>query len=103
METWSSGHIAIAAWQNIPPIMQELGLTNADGMEQVWFVAENGRLTGGAEAVNAVLKLVWWARPFTWLYFLPFMRPIEDKLYRWVAAHRHRLPGGTPQCRIDPQ
>lgn len=21
--------------------------------------------------------------------------------YRWVARHRHRLPGGTPQCALD--
>ncbi|MCB9444440.1 MAG: DUF393 domain-containing protein [Ardenticatenaceae bacterium] len=97
----SNGRITITAWQEIPQQMQELGLTDADGMKQVWFVDENGRLTGGAAAVNAAMSLIWWARPFTYLF--PVMRPIEDKIYHWVAENRHRLPGGTLQCRINPQ
>lgn len=98
-QQWSNGRITITPWQNIPDTLQDLGLTAADGMEQVWFVDENGRLTGGAEAVNAVLRLVWWARPFTYLYYLPLMPQLQGKLYRWVAANRTRLPGGTPQCQ----
>jgi predicted DCC family thiol-disulfide oxidoreductase YuxK len=101
-QAWRNGRIAIAAWQEIPETMQELGLTAADGMEQVWYVAGDGRLSGGAEAVNAVLSEVWWARPFTWLYRLPFVRQLENKVYRWVADNRTRLPGGTPQCSSQP-
>jgi predicted DCC family thiol-disulfide oxidoreductase YuxK len=101
--TWSNGRITIAAWQDIPQQMQDLGLTDADGMEQVWCVDENGRLTGGAAAVNSVLAGIWWARPFTWLYRLPLVQQLEDKVYRWVAENRTRLPGGTPQCRSQPR
>lgn len=102
-QVWSNGRITITAWQDIPQQMQELGLTNADGMDQAWFVDENGRLTGGAAAVNAVLSSIWWARPFTWLVRLPFIRQIENKVYRWVADNRTRLPGSTPQCNSQPR
>jgi predicted DCC family thiol-disulfide oxidoreductase YuxK len=102
-EMWSNGRITIIAWQNVPQQMQELGLTDADGMEQVWFVDENGRLTGGAAAVNAVLGGIWWARPFSWLSRLPLARQLEDKVYRWVADNRTRLSGGTPQCSSQPR
>ncbi len=28
---------------------------------------------------------------------------LEDKVYRWVADNRTRLPGGTPQCSSQPR
>ena len=99
-QKWRNGRVTIAAWQDVPETMQDLGLTDEDGMTQVWFVDGSGRLSGGAEAVNAVLREVWWARPFTWLYHLPFMAWLEEKVYRWVAANRGRLPGSTPQCSL---
>lgn len=81
--------------------MAELGLTTADGMEQVWFVDGNGRLSGGAAAVNAALKFVWWLRPFTHLYPLPGIRQLQDRVYHWIASNRHNLPGSAPQCRLE--
>jgi predicted DCC family thiol-disulfide oxidoreductase YuxK len=28
------------------------------------------------------------------------LRPLADAVYRVVAHYRHRLPGGTPACRM---
>jgi len=28
------------------------------------------------------------------------LAPIAARAYRWVATHRHRLPGGTPSCEL---
>jgi predicted DCC family thiol-disulfide oxidoreductase YuxK len=28
------------------------------------------------------------------------VRPLADAVYRVVARYRHRLPGGTPACRM---
>ncbi len=81
--------------------MAELGLTAEDGLTQAWFVAKDGRLTGGAEAVNETLSFVWWVRPFTWLYRLPGLKQIEDRVYQWVADNRYRLPGSTAQCSVN--
>lgn len=101
-QRWANGRFAIAPWQAIPNRLQSLGLTEEDGLRQVWFVDGNGRLTGGAEAVNEVLRWVWWAKPVALLYRLPGVHTLEDWGYRWVAANRTRLPGGTPTCALRP-
>ncbi|MBE7530042.1 MAG: DUF393 domain-containing protein [Ardenticatenaceae bacterium] len=85
----------------IPEQMAALGLSDVDGMTQVWFVDTDGRLRGGAAAVNGALRYVWWARPFTWLYSLPGIKQLQERVYRWVATNRYRLPGGSAQCRFD--
>jgi predicted DCC family thiol-disulfide oxidoreductase YuxK len=98
---WTKGRVNVRPWQHSPQIMAGLGLTAEDGMWQVWYVDGNGRLSGGAEAVNEVMRLVWWARPFTILYRLPGIRQLQDWLYRWVADNRHRMPGGTAECAVE--
>ncbi|MCA9949119.1 MAG: DUF393 domain-containing protein [Anaerolineales bacterium] len=100
MQTWTNGHIVVQAWQNIPDKLETLGLTLDDVMTQVWFVDGNGRLTGGAAAINASLASIWWFKPIALLYKLPGLRQLEDRVYRWVADNRYRLPGSTPQCAI---
>ena len=82
--------------------MAAVGLTAEDGMEQAWFVGENGRLTGGAEAINQVMRYVWWAKPFTYLYYVPGIRHLQDWGYRWVADNRYKMPGATDACAIPP-
>lgn len=76
------------------------GLTPEDGMAQVWFIDKDGSVTGGAEASNRILRYVWWLAPFTYLYFLPGIRQLQNVAYRWVANNRYRLPGSTDACKI---
>ena len=100
MQSWTHNRINVAPWQNIPETLKNLGLTTEDVMTQVWFVSENGRLYGAAEAVNRSLWSVWWLRPLTRLYYLPGLRQLEEWIYRWVARNRHRLPGGAATCAL---
>ncbi|MCA9965677.1 MAG: DUF393 domain-containing protein [Anaerolineales bacterium] len=102
METWLPGRVDVRPWQMIPEQLATLGLTAEDGMTQVWFW-ENGRLFGGAEAVNRLLRHLWWLRPFTYLYYLPGIKQLQNWGYRWVADNRYRLPGSTPACAIPPK
>lgn len=101
VQAWTKDSVEYQPWHAIPERMAALGLTAEDGMTQVWFVEANGALTGGAAAANEVLRYVWWAKPFTVLYKLPGLKQLEDKLYRWVADHRHQMPGGTAVCGIE--
>jgi len=100
VESWTHGRIKPRPWQAIPEQMAALGLTDEDGMAQVWFMDVNGRLSGGAEGVNRAMRYCWWARPFTILYALPGIRQLQNWVYHWVAANRYRLPGRTPQCAL---
>ncbi|MFT5196836.1 MAG: putative DCC family thiol-disulfide oxidoreductase YuxK [Candidatus Promineifilaceae bacterium] len=101
MKAWTKGAIELKGWQFIPERMAELGLTMEDGLVQAWFVTADGRLTGGAEAINLSMRYVWWARPFTWLYSVPGIRQLQDRAYRWIADNRHKMPGSTDACAID--
>ena len=83
--------------------MAELGLTAEDGFTQAWFVDESGRLTGGAEAINEAFRYIWWARPLAPLYKLPGIRQLEDRIYRWIADNRHKMPGATDACAVPEQ
>ena len=100
MKAWTKNKIELQAWQVIPERMAQLGLTAEDGMARVWFVDENGRLTGGAEAVNEALKHCWWAKPATYIYPIPAIKHLEEKIYRWVADNRYRMPGSTATCAL---
>lgn len=100
MRAWTKNKIDVLGWQFIPDRMAELGLTAADGLEQAWFVTNDGRLTGGAEAINLSMRYVWWIWPFTWLYYVPGMRQLQDYVYRWIAENRHKMPGATDACAI---
>jgi predicted DCC family thiol-disulfide oxidoreductase YuxK len=101
VQTLTNGRLYIQPWQAIPNQMAALGLTDADGMTQVWFVKPEGVLSGGAEAVNDAMRVCWWIRPFTILYPIPGMRQLQDWVYKWVANNRYHLPGSTPQCKSD--
>lgn len=81
--------------------MAGYGLTAEDGMAKAWYL-DQGHVSGGAEAINAAMRLIWWAKPFSYLYRLPGLRHIQDWIYQWVADNRHRMPGGTAECEIEP-
>ena len=90
----------VLPWQQIPQEMQALGLTAADGMTQAWFAQPNGRVSGGAAAINEALHYIWWAKPLAYLYHIPGIQQLEDIIYHWVAQNRYRLPGSTATCRL---
>lgn len=101
MKAWGKGKIEVQPWQFIPERLAAAGLTAEDAMYQVWTVTADGTVRGGAAATNAALALIWWARPLTWLYHLPGIPWLEEKIYRWVADNRYRMPGGTAACQIE--
>jgi predicted DCC family thiol-disulfide oxidoreductase YuxK len=43
---------------------------------------------GGADAVVALAREIWWARPFLWFSKLPGGMRALDAGYRWVASRR---------------
>jgi len=62
----------------------------------------DGRLRRGAAAISAALdRLLPGGVPlFSALYRVPGLQGLADRLYRQVAANRHRFPG-TPVCGLE--
>ncbi|MFT4008787.1 MAG: DCC1-like thiol-disulfide oxidoreductase family protein [Nocardioidaceae bacterium] len=63
----------------------------ADGAVHYGHEAIAAGLLTGPAPVRLAGRIVG-ARPLRWLF---------GSLYRWVAAHRHSLPGGTATCQLD--
>jgi predicted DCC family thiol-disulfide oxidoreductase YuxK len=48
----------------------------------------------GAAAVEEIIRRLESGWVVSWLFDIPFARPIADRLYRWFADHRHELGCG---------
>jgi len=94
--------LAIAPWQRSN--LAAFGLTEAQASSQVYLVRD-GQLFGGAEAFAELMRIQ--GDPFhrfiAWGMRLPGIRRLMAWGYTLVARNRHRLPGGTPACKLEPE
>jgi alginate O-acetyltransferase complex protein AlgI len=74
-------------------VLQRLNLTREQALEEMRVLTSEGEIFGGADAVIALARQIWWATPLPFLARLPFVHALLYRLYRWVAAHR--------ACTID--
>lgn len=90
------------AWQQSD--LGALGLTEEEASAAVQWVEIDGAIRSGHEAVAAALGSAGgiWALAGRAL-LLPAISPTAGGAYRFIAANRHRLPGGTPACAVEPQ
>ncbi len=89
----------VAAYQDLD--LARLGLTAPQCDEALQWVAPNGVVSSAQDAVARVLlRGRVWQRPAGLMILLPGVHWLAGVIYRWVAANRHRLPGGTPACSM---
>lgn len=100
-ENWAAKRIDHEAvpWQFAE--LSELGLTTDQVQESIWLI-DGGKVTSGSDAAAELLKH---ARAFHWrfvgeLMSLPGVRQLARPAYRFLARHRHHVPGGTPACEL---
>ncbi|MEE1819854.1 DUF393 domain-containing protein [Streptomyces sp. SP18ES09] len=91
----------IVPWQFAD--LDALGVTPERAAYEVLWVPPAGAVEGGARAVAKALLSAGgvWA-PLGAMSLLPGVRWVARRVYRLVATHRHRLPGGTPACGTPP-
>ena len=100
---WLIRHVPTAtevtAWQHVDLV--GLGVAVAEVAEAVVLVGPTGR-SSGSVAIAALLggssSRAW--RGVGRVMSLPLIRDLARVVYQQVAANRHRLPGGTPQCAL---
>ncbi len=66
--------------------------------EAMQLIGPGDRWWQGAAALEELFRALPRGRWIGWLFHVPFMRPIADRLYRWVARNRSRLGCGE-HCR----
>jgi predicted DCC family thiol-disulfide oxidoreductase YuxK len=97
---WLEDHstITVVPWQRTD--LAALGLTEAEVTTAAYWV-DGTDVRRGARAVAMALRRCgqpW--RLLGVLVDLPPVRPLAALGYRLVSRYRHRLPGGTPACRL---
>jgi predicted DCC family thiol-disulfide oxidoreductase YuxK len=97
----SSYPIVAHAWQLTD--VTRFGLTEAQVAERVYF-AIDGQNYGGHLAFAYILFVQknWLLKAAGWIMTVPPVCWVASIGYRLVARFRHRLPGGTPACKLPP-
>lgn len=70
-------------------------------VESLQLVRSDGRTWQGAAAIEQLLTVVPRGRWIAWIFRIPFVRSIADRLYRWFARNRYRLGCGE-HCQLKP-
>lgn len=89
----------VEPWQFLD--LDELHLTQADCERAVQWVDLDGTVSSGEHAVVAALRSAGGA--WSWLgsaMALPGIIQLAGVIYRLVAKYRHKMPGGTPACKL---
>lgn len=71
-----------------PRVGALLGMSREELLLELRFLLSDGKQFGGADAVFAVAREIWWLRPLVWVSTLPGVLPLLHKGYHWVAARR---------------
>ena len=64
-------------------------------VEALQLVAADGTTWQGAAAIEKLLDVLPKGRLISWIFKIPFARPIADRFYRWFARNRYKLGCGS--------
>ena len=59
----------------------------------------DGKTWQAAAAIEELLKVMPRGRMISWLFKIPFVRPLADRFYRWFARNRYRMGCGE-HCAV---
>ena len=59
----------------------------------------DGRTWQAAAAIEELLNVLPKGWLISWLFRIPFVRPLADRFYRWFARHRYKLGCGE-HCQV---
>jgi predicted DCC family thiol-disulfide oxidoreductase YuxK len=96
------GPARTVAWQHLSPAeLERLALTEDEVRGAAWWIDETGRRSRGHLAIaRALAASSGWPAVCGRVLLIPPFSWIAWALYPAVARWRHRLPGGTPACRL---
>jgi predicted DCC family thiol-disulfide oxidoreductase YuxK len=62
----------------------------------------DGKTWQAAAALEELLKVLPKGRLLSWLFKIPFVRPLADRFYKWFARNRYKMGCGE-HCAVRPQ
>jgi predicted DCC family thiol-disulfide oxidoreductase YuxK len=89
--------LALAPLQD-PRVAALLGLSHDHLMREIHLLMSDGTQFGGADAVVALSRQIWWARPLVWVTKIPGVTQLLHITYRAIAANRSC---SATNCAVD--
>ena len=80
-------NLAVAPLQD-PRVATLLGLSHENLMREMHLLMSDGTRYGGADAVVALARQIWWAAPLVWLSKIPGVMTLLRAGYRNIARNR---------------
>jgi predicted DCC family thiol-disulfide oxidoreductase YuxK len=77
----------LAALQD-PRVQSLLALPAAELLQEMRVATSEGKIYGGAQAIDYLSRKIWWAWPLYAASRLPGVSHLLDAGYRWFADHR---------------
>jgi len=69
--------------------------------QSVQLIGRDGRTWQGAAALEQIIDQLPKGQLITWVFSIPFVRPLAERFYRWFARNRYRLGCGE-HCQFRP-
>lgn len=69
--------------------------------ESVQLIGPGGRTWQGAAAIEQLLDVLPKGKLLSWIFSIPFVRPLAENFYRWFARNRYRMGCGE-HCQSRP-
>jgi predicted DCC family thiol-disulfide oxidoreductase YuxK len=102
LQAWDRGLIEVVPSQS-PDVPTRFPWIPAHAYaEAIQLVGSGGETWQGAAAVEQLLGALPRGRWIAWIFHVPLVRPLADRLYRWVARNRYRL-GCAEHCQSRPR
>lgn len=81
-----------------PWVVAKLGAGKSLAPEEMMLLTREGQLLGGVDVYIHVAEQWWWSKPLAVLGRAGRVHGVLTSLYRWIAAHRHRI---STVCRLQ--
>ena len=88
------GRLSMQPFQNAD--LGRYGISRERAEQAMQLVAPSGTVWSGATAARQLASLLPALRPLDWLFHVPGMLSLADRVYRWIAKRRRKRMGRKP-------
>ena len=102
LRTWDRDHTLEILSSKTPGVMARFPWIPPQAFaEALQMIGIDGDTWSGAAAIEHLLDVLPRGRFISWIFRVPLVRTLADKLYRWFARNRYRLGCGE-HCMTRP-
>lgn len=101
LEKWDRNHVLEIVPSQLPGVKERFPwIPETAYIESLQLIrARDAKTWQGAASIEQLLDILPKGKFISWIFSIPFVRPIGEKAYRWFARNRYHL-GCSDHCNI---